>query len=319
MVDAIHAQRPPDLRRRLAARRRPARRPHVPRRSAASTAGSTPGPTASSTASSTTLRRCSPRTVSAAGDAVHLCLRNSPAFIAIWLATARLGAWMVPVDPASSSRDIATQLARVSPTIGFYAAARAETYLAGVAEGGALRTVALEETAADVRPGGRLHADERPARRRGSRRAGRPARRDVHLRHHVAAQGRRADPGQLPPRGRGHGGRGEPRRRRPVAGHPAAVPRERPVLLLRAGDPRGRLRRPHRHVLGEPVDRHGERARRHARQPLRRSHPHDPGAHPGRHRALRGCATSGSPRASVASTTAASGSSPAPCRASCTG
>ena len=50
----------------------------------------------------------------AAGDAVHLCLRNSPAFIAVWLATAKLGAWMVPVDPASSSRDIEAQLGRVS-------------------------------------------------------------------------------------------------------------------------------------------------------------------------------------------------------------
>lgn len=96
----------------------------------------------------------------AAGDPVHLCLRNCPGFIAIWLATARLGAWMVPVDPASTSRDIASQVARVSPTVGFYAAQRAETYLAGVADAGALRTLALEETEADVRPGGRLRADE---------------------------------------------------------------------------------------------------------------------------------------------------------------
>ena len=96
----------------------------------------------------------------AAGDALHLCLRNSPAFIALWLATAKLGAWMVPVDPASSSRDIETQLGRVNPKIGFYAAARAETYLAGVADGSALQTVALEETAADVRPGGRLRAED---------------------------------------------------------------------------------------------------------------------------------------------------------------
>ena len=95
-----------------------------------------------------------------AGDPVHLCLRNCPAFIAIWLAIAELGAWMVPVDPASSSRDIETQLARVSPKIGFHAAERADTYLAGVAEGTALRTVALEETAADVRSGGRLRADD---------------------------------------------------------------------------------------------------------------------------------------------------------------
>jgi crotonobetaine/carnitine-CoA ligase len=98
----------------------------------------------------------------APGDAIHLCLRNCPAFVALWLATAELGAWMVPVDPASSSRDMATQLARVSPKIGFHAAGRAEVYLAGVGDGG-LPTVALEETAADVRPGGRLHANESAA------------------------------------------------------------------------------------------------------------------------------------------------------------
>jgi carnitine-CoA ligase len=96
----------------------------------------------------------------AAGDSIHLCLRNSPGFVALWLATAKLGAWMVPVDPASSSRDIETQLGRVTPKIGFYAAQRGDTYLAGVGEGSALRTVALEETAADVRPGGRLRSPD---------------------------------------------------------------------------------------------------------------------------------------------------------------
>jgi carnitine-CoA ligase len=96
----------------------------------------------------------------AAGDPVHLCLRNCPAFVAVWLATAELGAWMVPVDPASSSRDIEVHLARVSPKIGLYASQRAGTYLAGVAEDGALRTVALEETAEDVQSGGRLRADD---------------------------------------------------------------------------------------------------------------------------------------------------------------
>ena len=44
-----------------------------------------------------------------------------------------------------------------------------------------------------------------------------------------------------------HGGRGEPRRRRPLAGHAAAVPRQRPVLLAsRRRSPWAR-RRPHRH------------------------------------------------------------------------
>lgn len=96
----------------------------------------------------------------APGDPIHLCLRNSPAFIALWLATARLGAWMVPVDPASTTRDIETQLARVSPQVGFHAASRADTYLAAVG-GSTLRTIALEETADDVRPGGRLGGDGR--------------------------------------------------------------------------------------------------------------------------------------------------------------
>ena len=94
------------------------------------------------------------------GDAVHLCLRNCPGFIALWLATAQLGAWMVPVDPASTSRDVETQLARVSPKVGFYAASRADTYRAGVAEGSRLRAFALGETAADVRAGGRLRAGD---------------------------------------------------------------------------------------------------------------------------------------------------------------
>lgn len=105
-----------------------------------------------------------------AGDAVHLCLRNSPGFVALWLAVAKLGAWMVPVDPASSTRDIATQLARVQPTVGFHAAARAETYLAALADGRPLATVALEETVADVAPGGALvpsPEDRRLAPQRG--------------------------------------------------------------------------------------------------------------------------------------------------------
>jgi carnitine-CoA ligase len=40
------------------------------------------------------------------GSSVHVVLRNCPAFVAIWLACARLGAWLVPVDPTSTARDI---------------------------------------------------------------------------------------------------------------------------------------------------------------------------------------------------------------------
>lgn len=91
------------------------------------------------------------------GDAVHVCLRNCPAFIAIWLATAQLGAWMVPVDPASSSRDIASQIARVAPTVGLHSTERAQTYRDAL-DGTSLPTVVVDETAADVRPGGALRA-----------------------------------------------------------------------------------------------------------------------------------------------------------------
>jgi carnitine-CoA ligase len=90
------------------------------------------------------------------GDSVHVCLRNCPAFIALWLATAHLGAWMVPVDPASTARDVASQVSRVSPVVGFCAQERAETYRAGLADAPALPTVALAETADDVAPGGAM-------------------------------------------------------------------------------------------------------------------------------------------------------------------
>src|SRR5215472_5799499 len=50
-----------------------------------------------------------------AGSSVHVVLRNCPAFIAIWLACARSGAWLVPVDPTSTARDISRHLDRVHP------------------------------------------------------------------------------------------------------------------------------------------------------------------------------------------------------------
>lgn len=68
------------------------------------------------------------------GCAVHLCLRNSPAFLLVWFATARLGAFMVPVDPASRPRDLANQVTRTRPTVGVAAVARADTYRAGVVD-----------------------------------------------------------------------------------------------------------------------------------------------------------------------------------------
>ena len=92
------------------------------------------------------------------GSSVHVVLRNCPAFIAVWLACARSGAWMVPVDPTSSARDIGRQLDRVRPAAGICAASRADVYAAGVKESasGSLTTIELTETAADVAPSATL-------------------------------------------------------------------------------------------------------------------------------------------------------------------
>ena len=86
------------------------------------------------------------------GSSVHVVLRNCPAFIAIWLACARSGAWLVPVDPTSTARDIGRQLDRVRPAAGICAASRADVYAAGVQESaaGRLTVIELAETAADV-------------------------------------------------------------------------------------------------------------------------------------------------------------------------
>src|ERR1700722_14657922 len=68
-------------------------------------------------------------TLAAAGvtprSAVHVVLRNCPAFITIWLACARSGAWLVPVDPTWTERDIGRQIDRVRPAGGRWAARRA--------------------------------------------------------------------------------------------------------------------------------------------------------------------------------------------------
>ncbi|WP_033294685.1 class I adenylate-forming enzyme family protein [Amycolatopsis jejuensis] len=77
------------------------------------------------------------------GSAVHLVLRNSPVFVAVWLAVARLGAWMVPVDPASSTRDLRSQLRRVQPVLSVVAASRTALPEGAVA-------IKVSETASDV-------------------------------------------------------------------------------------------------------------------------------------------------------------------------
>ncbi|MFJ8927542.1 class I adenylate-forming enzyme family protein [Streptomyces sp. NPDC102364] len=92
-----------------------------------------------------------------AGSSIHVALRNCPAFVAIWLAAARLGAWLVPVDPASTRRDLEAQIRRTRPAVGICAAARSVVYRKAAGTTIA-STVELAETAADLRGDGALVA-----------------------------------------------------------------------------------------------------------------------------------------------------------------
>lgn len=83
------------------------------------------------------------------GDAVHVALRNCPAFVAIWLACTVHGAWFVPVDPASSERELRQQLARVRPKLGVFGAERAAAYRAALA-GTDVAGLELRESADDL-------------------------------------------------------------------------------------------------------------------------------------------------------------------------
>ena len=69
-----------------------------------------------------------------AGSAVSIALTNSPAFVAIWIATVRLGAWLVPSDPMAAVPELAEHIARTRPVIGFCAITRADTYRAAAAD-----------------------------------------------------------------------------------------------------------------------------------------------------------------------------------------
>ncbi len=64
----------------------------------------------------------------APGDSVHLALTNTPAFVALWLAANRLGAWVVPSDPMGKMPELADHIERTRPKAGFCATDRAEVY-----------------------------------------------------------------------------------------------------------------------------------------------------------------------------------------------
>ncbi len=72
------------------------------------------------------------------GCAVSVALTNSPAFVAIWLATIRLGAWLVPSDPLAAEPELTGHLRRTQPVVGFCATQRASTYRRAATNAGEL-------------------------------------------------------------------------------------------------------------------------------------------------------------------------------------
>ena len=69
------------------------------------------------------------------GSAVHLALTNTPAFVAAWLAAARLGAWIVPSDPRATAGELAGHVSRTGPVVGVCGSERARVYAQAAAGG----------------------------------------------------------------------------------------------------------------------------------------------------------------------------------------
>ena len=78
-----------------------------------------------------------------AGDPVHLALTNSPAFVAVWLAANRMGAWIVPSDPMAKAPELEVHISRTGPVVGICSTTRAEVYRAAC---GPLPVIEIDET-----------------------------------------------------------------------------------------------------------------------------------------------------------------------------
>ncbi|MDG2429025.1 MAG: AMP-binding protein, partial [Acidimicrobiales bacterium] len=76
------------------------------------------------------------------GSAVHMALSNCPAFVAVWLATIRLGAWVVPSDPMATESELRNHLERTKPVVGLCASSRSEIYRASC---GVLSVIEVDE------------------------------------------------------------------------------------------------------------------------------------------------------------------------------
>ncbi|MFT7475555.1 MAG: crotonobetaine/carnitine-CoA ligase [Verrucomicrobiales bacterium] len=77
------------------------------------------------------------------GSAVHLALTNCPTFVAVWIAAARLGAFIVPGDPMGKTPEFADQIERTVPAVGIHSIERAAAYLEARPDG--MATIAIDE------------------------------------------------------------------------------------------------------------------------------------------------------------------------------
>ncbi len=80
------------------------------------------------------------------GAAVHVALRNCPAFVAVWLAATQLGAWIVPSDPAATRRELRDHLARTTPAVGVCSIDRADVYREAAPDDMSVVEVAEDDT-----------------------------------------------------------------------------------------------------------------------------------------------------------------------------
>lgn len=64
------------------------------------------------------------------GDSVNLALTNSPAFVALWLASVRLGAWIVPSDPQSRTQELVEHQSRTNAKVGICSVHREDEFRA---------------------------------------------------------------------------------------------------------------------------------------------------------------------------------------------
>lgn len=95
-----------------------------------------------------------------AGSAIHLVLANSPAFVAVWLAATRLGAWIVPSDPSATAPELAGHIARTSPVVAVVGAGRDGVYADAVEAVGSpseVVVVAEDDTDLAALSGAELH------------------------------------------------------------------------------------------------------------------------------------------------------------------